>query len=371
MPGLDGRPAAASRPIGLRADAQRDEAHVAAVDAHRRGARHRCASVGVELERRLRRRRRPRSSSRRSRATVDGAPASNTSHSPFARQRDRHELQVEAAGDRPRQHRQIASRLSVITSTSRLRSNRRASSSRRPTASSVRARAMRRQVAGDEADREEREQRDPVLRLGNRERADRRQEEEVEGEHRHDRRGDGHPQARGRRDHEHDHQEGRRDGRRVGQTEPPRARQRHDREGGERCGEVPRLASGRTAVIAHDTGERHRLGSTHVLGRRAFDDGDAQESGEITPKTLARSVPGDPGYWGESRLSDEGRGLREVQLHRRPARTDVGRTHLAAGRDQRQHHPVVRWACQSPARFRPHRRRRPARSEPPATSPPA
>ena len=54
----------------------------------------------------------------------------------------------------------------------------------------------RRQVAGHQADGEKREQRHPVLRIGDGERADRRQEEEVEAQHRRDRRHDGDPQAR-------------------------------------------------------------------------------------------------------------------------------------------------------------------------------
>ena len=69
------------------------------------------------------------------------APASNTSQSPARGRAMRDEVQVEPPGDRPRAASAIASRLSVITSTSRLRSNSRASSSRRPIASCVRARA--------------------------------------------------------------------------------------------------------------------------------------------------------------------------------------------------------------------------------------
>ena len=84
----------------------------------------------------------------------------------------------------------IASRLSVISSTSRLRSNSRASSSRRPTRFAGPRAGDGRQVAGDEADRQEREQRHPVLRVGDRQGADRRQEEVVEAEHR-DERGHG------------------------------------------------------------------------------------------------------------------------------------------------------------------------------------
>ena len=92
--------------------------------------RHR-SGHGVELERGLRGGE-ARSTARAVQIDVR-APASNTSHSRTG-QRDGDEVQVEAAGDRPRQH-DSASRLSVIISTSRLRSNSRASSSRRPTAS--------------------------------------------------------------------------------------------------------------------------------------------------------------------------------------------------------------------------------------------
>ena len=54
----------------------------------------------------------------------------------------------------------------------------------------------RRQIAGDDRDDQEGEQRDPVLRIGDREGANRRQKEEVQREHRHDRHEDRDPQAR-------------------------------------------------------------------------------------------------------------------------------------------------------------------------------
>ena len=80
----------------------------------------------------------------------------------------------------------------------------------------------RRQVARDQAHGEKREQRDPVLRVGDRERANRRQEEEVQAQHGRDRRRDGSPKARGGGNEEHDHQIGRRHGRGVRDSKPAR-----------------------------------------------------------------------------------------------------------------------------------------------------
>ena len=111
------------------------------------------------------RRRRPWRARRLSSAIV-AAPASNTSQSPargsaIATNSRSNRRAIERASIA------IASRLSVMTSTSRLRSNRRASSSRRDSASRVRVARHGRQVAGDEADGQKREQGDPVVRVGN------------------------------------------------------------------------------------------------------------------------------------------------------------------------------------------------------------
>ena len=125
----------------------------------------------------------------------------------------------------------IASRLSVMTSTSRLRSNRRASSSRRPTASRVPRAATADRLLATRLTARNANKRDPVLRVGNRQGPDRRQEEEVEAEHRDDRRRDGDPQARRGGDEEDDQQEGRRHGRRVRHLQPPRVDERHRRDG--------------------------------------------------------------------------------------------------------------------------------------------
>ena len=135
--------------------------------------------VGVELERGLRRRERLGELAAVSSAIV-AAPAST--HLPVADRAAGHSATNSRSNRRAidRASAAIASRLSVMTSTSRLRSNSRASSSRRPIASCARPRGHGRQVAGDEADGQEREQRHPVLRIGDRQRADRRQEEEVE-----------------------------------------------------------------------------------------------------------------------------------------------------------------------------------------------
>ena len=109
-----------------------------------------------------------------------------SSSPPRAGQADRHVVEGEPASD-DRARPVIASRLSVISSTSRLKSKSRAISSRRSSASRSLVAHGRRQVARDHADGEKREQRDPVLRVGDRQRPDRRQEEEIEAQHRHDR----------------------------------------------------------------------------------------------------------------------------------------------------------------------------------------
>ena len=64
----------------------------------------------------------------------------------------------------------------------------------------------RREIAGHDAHADEHEQRDPVLRIGNREGAHGRQEEEVQTERRRDREQDRDPQRRQRRRGKHDHQ---------------------------------------------------------------------------------------------------------------------------------------------------------------------
>ena len=74
-------------------------------------------------------------------------------------------------------------------------------------ASRSRARAHRRQLAGDDRDDEKDDERDPVVRVGDREGADRRHEEEVEAERRDHGGRDRHGHRRGRRDEEHDEQE--------------------------------------------------------------------------------------------------------------------------------------------------------------------
>ena len=107
----------------------------------------------------------------------------------------------------------FAASLSVISRTSRLRSNRRAELvAPRHRLAGPRARD-RGQIAGHQADDQQREQRDPVLRVGDRQRADRRQEEEVEGQDRGEGGRDRHPQRRRRRHQEDDDQESHRDGR--------------------------------------------------------------------------------------------------------------------------------------------------------------
>ena len=79
---------------------------------------------------------------------------------------------------------------------------------------------LRRQVAGNQADGEQREERHPMRRIGHRKRAHRRQEEEIEQDERRQRCGDRHPAVRHRGDHEDDQQVGERDRRRVPDAEP-------------------------------------------------------------------------------------------------------------------------------------------------------
>ena len=79
----------------------------------------------------------------------------------------------------------------------------------------------RREPARDDADDEKRDQRNPVMRIRDGERADRRQKEVVEGKSRHHRRNrDG--QIAERRDEQSDEQKCERDGRRVGDPGEPK-----------------------------------------------------------------------------------------------------------------------------------------------------
>jgi hypothetical protein len=201
---------------GSGAHPERHQSHRSTVDLHRLvagvGAR-----VGVELERGLRRRER--------RGELPGVQGdgrgSGIEHVPLAEswQRDGHVLEVEPPRHRPRERRQgftavggaehVATEVEepghLVAPAERLR----AAASRR-----------RRQVARHQAHGEERDQRDPVLRFGDGEGAERRQKEEVEGEHGHDRGDDSDPQRRGRRDDQDHHQERRRDGGGVRDLQP-------------------------------------------------------------------------------------------------------------------------------------------------------
>ena len=90
----------------------------------------------------------------------------------------------------------------------------------------------RRQVAGNDRHDEEREQRNPVLRIGDRKTADRRQEKEVERQHREDRDGDRRPEPRQSCGAEHHEKQGQRGGRRTDIRQ--RAKRRRDgADGGE------------------------------------------------------------------------------------------------------------------------------------------
>ena len=87
-----------------------------------------------------------------------------------------------------------------------------------------------RQIARDDGDDQKGEQRDPVLRIGDRERADRRKEEEVQRQHGHDGddRGDPEPSQRGCG--QHDQEQRQRGGRRADVRNQPE----HQRHGGGR-----------------------------------------------------------------------------------------------------------------------------------------
>ena len=163
------------------------------------------ALTGVELERaaRLRQRVVQRAGVERdllAAALVD-APAL------IARQADGHCRQLEPARHVPRQRVDGAGRLGRQQHVTRqIEETRHLVAPRDRFARPVLRR--RREIAGDDRDDEKGEQRDPVLRIGNRECADRREEEEVERQHRHQRHHDRRPEAGQRRGAE-DEQEAR------------------------------------------------------------------------------------------------------------------------------------------------------------------
>ena len=148
----------------------------------------------------------------------------------------------------------MALAVSVVSSTSRVRSKRRVSSLRRAIASRARSCAAADRLLAITATTRKANERDPVLRIGDRERADRRQEEEVEREHRHDRRDDRDPQPRQRRGAEHDQQQRQRHGRGadVGQRAQ---RHREAGDGREAEAENDEITSRREA--AHHRSQSH------------------------------------------------------------------------------------------------------------------
>ena len=79
----------------------------------------------------------------------------------------------------------------------------------------------RRQLAGDDGGDDERDQGHPVLRVGNRERADRRQKKIVQDQRRGNRGHDRHQQTRKRSGAEHDEQQRQRHRRRIPDPEHP------------------------------------------------------------------------------------------------------------------------------------------------------
>ena len=97
--------------------------------------------------------------------------------------------------------------VSVVSSTSRVRSKSRVTSFRRAIASRARSCAAADRLLAITATIKKRDEGDPVLWIGNGERADRRQEEEIERQHRHQRDDDRDAEAGDRGGAEHDEEE--------------------------------------------------------------------------------------------------------------------------------------------------------------------
>ena len=77
-----------------------------------------------------------------------------------------------------------------------------------------------RQIAGDKTDGQKHEKCDPILRVGQIERPNRREKEEVERQHGEDRNRRGHPKPRGRRNQQHHEQKREANDHRVADVEP-------------------------------------------------------------------------------------------------------------------------------------------------------
>ena len=134
----------------------------------------------------------------------------------------------------------MAPAVSVVSSTSRVRSKSRVTSLRRAIASARAILCGCRQIAGDDGDDEKREERDPVLRVGDRERAERREEEEVERQHRGERDDDRSPETGDRRGAEDHEQKRQRDRRRadVGQPSQHHRGRGQRQQAGDENGEI-------------------------------------------------------------------------------------------------------------------------------------
>ena len=102
----------------------------------------------------------------------------------------------------------------------------------------------RRQSAGDQAHRQERKQRDPVLGIRDRERSDRREKEEVERQHRRDRRHDRNPERRRGGDEQDDEEVRDRDGGVVGHLKPRRVEGGDPNHGRKRDQQMREVAPG-------------------------------------------------------------------------------------------------------------------------------
>ena len=104
----------------------------------------------------------------------------------------------------------------------------------------------RRQIAGDDGDGQKGEERDPVLRIGDGQCPNRRQKEEIEGEHRHDGHDDRDTKPRHRGGAEHDQEQRQRHGGFAHVRQQPEERDR-DTKGGGAEEERGRIADRRAA----------------------------------------------------------------------------------------------------------------------------
>ncbi len=215
----------------------------------------------VELERRLRGRERVRQLAP---VEVD-VPCARLEHVPVAlRAAARRPRSPDRTGGRPTAPASPAPRGCRSSSARRgSRSKSRASSSRRPTASCVRARATADRLLATRLTARNANSATQFCGSAMREVADRREEEEIEAQHRRDRRHDRHPEPRRRRHHEHDHQVAGRHRCRVRDREPSQSGG-DNRDGGQGRADAPPVAA---HAGAHESPLMSRRGSG--LGARS------------------------------------------------------------------------------------------------------